>query len=508
MFFRFVLGVAALLAAVPAAAAWQEAKSRHFIIYSEQKPEELKRYAQQLERFDQAVRVARGMKDPPLSDAGKLNVFVLRSSDAVAAMIGAQGSGVAGFYIPKASGAVAFVHRERSRGKFDLTSEAVFFHEYLHHLMLQDVNAALPAWLVEGFAEFFATARIEDDGSVTIGHVPEYRSAGLFNLHGLTMEEMLGATDRHVDDEEWELTYGKGWLLTHYLTFEKSRRNQLGRYTSGIQKGEPALEAARAAFGDLKQLNRELEAYLRQKRHSGIVIPAEKLIVGAITLRALGPVEDAIVPVRMRTAIGLKKRYAARVAADAREVAAKFPADATVQAELAQAEYDVERFGEARAAAERALTISPASRKAMIYKGRALMDLGKAEPRKTDWKAVRSWFTKANRLDPDDAEPLMLFYESFGAEGVPATRNAVQGLIYAHSLVPQDSSLRMMLVRQLIMDSNFDAARRTYEPIAYDPHAGKARDERTKVIARLKAKDGKGALTLLDDLSAKAKKDD
>ncbi|MCL6684240.1 DUF1570 domain-containing protein [Sphingomonas alba] len=506
MFSKIVIGAAALAAAAPASASWEEAKSRHFIIYSEQKPEDLKLYAERLERFDQAVRVARGIKDPPLNDAGKLIVFVLRNSDAIEGIIDARGSGIAGFYIPRAAGPVAFVNRERASSKFDLSGEEVFFHEYLHHLMLEQVDMALPSWVVEGFAEFFATAQVADDGSVTLGYVPEYRSPGLFNLKGLTLDEMLGASDRHIDDEEWELTYGKGWLLAHYLTFEKSRRNQLGRYITGIQKGEAPIAAASAAFGDLKQLNKELEAYLREKRHSGIVIPSEKLTPGPVTLRPLDAPEDAAMRVRMKTSIGFGKRAAARVASDAKALARDYPNSAHVQSLLAKAELQVEEPDQALAAADRALAIDAGNREAMIYKGRALMELGRKEPKSADWKAVRALFAKANRADPDDAEPLMLFYESYVAEGAAPSKNAVEGLKYAHSLVPQDDDLRMLLVRQLVHDSAFDAAAHMYGPVAYDPHAGDEREQRLAVMEKLKAKDGSSAITMLDQMDAKRKK--
>jgi tetratricopeptide (TPR) repeat protein len=506
--FSFCLLACLILPPSSARAAWHEATSRHFIIYSEQNPEELKRYAERLERFDQAVRVARGIKDPPLNDAGKLTVFVLRNGDAVEGLIGARGSGIAGLYVAKAAGPVALVNRERASSKFDLGSEAVFFHEYLHHLMLQQLDMALPSWVVEGFAEFFATARVEENGSVTLGYVPEYRSVALFNLRGLTLEEMLGASDRHIDSEEWELTYGKGWLLAHYLTFEKSRRNQLGRYMTGIQKGEAPIDAARTAFGDLKQLNKELEAYLREKRHSGIVIPAEKLAPGAIAVRPLTAAEDAIMRVRMKSSLGFGKRYLGRIATEARDVAGNYPNSAQVFVALAKAELDVEHYDQALGAANRALAIAPAQRKGMIYKGQALMELGRKDPEKANWKDIRSWFTKANRSDPDDAEPLMLFYESFVAEGVPASRNSVEGLAYAHALVPQDKDLRMLLVRELVRAGSFEAAVRIYGPIAYDPHAGDEREKRIEVVAKLKAKDGGAALTLLDGIAEKRKKDE
>lgn len=495
------------LGADPAFADWHRATTRHFVIYSDQSPDGLKAYAERLERFDQAVRTARAMKDPPLTEAGKLKVYVLRDAEAIEKILGAEGSGIAGFYIPKASGAVAFVNRARTRDKFELDGQAVFFHEYLHHLMLQDLDAEMPAWLVEGFAEFFATARIEDDGSVVLGHVPEYRSYGLFNLKGLTIEEMLGANDRHIDEDEWELTYGRGWLLTHYLTFEKSRRNQLGRYIQGIRRGETALASAQAAFGDLKQLNRELELHLRKKRHSGIVIPASKINVGTVDVRALSPAEAASVPVQMKLAIGFKKKALGRVLGDARSLVKKHPGEAVALATLAEAEYETENFDRALAAADQALALSPNLRQAMIVKGRAMIALGEANRAKANWKEARSWLTKANRLDPDDAAPLLYFYESFGAEGVAATPNAVKGLIYAQALVPQDKTLRGLLVRQMIAEAKLQQASKLYEPIAFDPHAGKVRDQRLKVLAALRAGNAKEALAELDALAKKEDKD-
>jgi hypothetical protein len=63
------LAASLLAAAAPAHASWHEARSRHFIIYADADAGELNAYATKLERFDQAVRMARGMGDPPLTDA-------------------------------------------------------------------------------------------------------------------------------------------------------------------------------------------------------------------------------------------------------------------------------------------------------------------------------------------------------------------------------------------------------------------------------------------------------
>ena len=503
--------VALLLCPVSASAQWYEAKSRHFIIYSDQKEDELKTYATRLERYDQAVRKARGTPDPELTDANRLKVYVLRDQQAVGEMAG--GAGVAGFYLPRASGPLAFVHRGKaSRDKWDLDAETVFFHEYMHHLMLTELGStALPIWMIEGYAEFFATAELLPDGGVRFGAVPTYRATTLFDADAynvnLSIEEMVGGKMQDYDQFEFVSLYGKGWLLAHYMTFEPSRRGQITRYVDGIQRGEPPLQSAKASFGDLKQLERELQRYLNRKTISSVTVPASDINVGPITLRMLTPAEVQALPVIMRSERGVTKSTAGLVARDARRIAERFPNDATVQAALAEAELDAKNTAAAIAAADRAIAADPKNSKALIFRGRAMMEAAKADPAKADWKAIRSFFVRANRLDARDPEPLMLFYQTFKESGQPATTSAIDGLFYAHELYPQDSSLRATVVRQLVIDGKLDAARKAYGPIAFNPHLEKKeRAEVTQIMEALVAKDGKKALAEMDRIEAEARK--
>jgi tetratricopeptide (TPR) repeat protein len=489
----------AALAPVPASAAWQEAKSSHFIIYADLSPAELKAFADRLERFDQAVRQVRGMDDPALTDSNRLTIYVLRSEMAVE-KLAAQGSGVAGFYNSRASGSVAFVPRSAGSrwNKWDLDAEQIFFHEYAHHLQLQNASLALPGWLVEGFAEFFATAQIKDDGSVGIGTPPLYRAYGLVNLKGLTIEEMVGGTYRRLDPEERELLYGRGWLLTHYLTFEPTRRGQLSRYIDGIQKGENALESAKSAFGDLRKLNRELDTYMRRRTLNYVLIDAKVLSVGPVAIRPLSAGQAAMMNVHIRSTRGVNKRTAPAVAADARKIAAAYPDDPFVQTALAEAEFDVGNFPAAEKAADRALATNSSYVRGLLYKGRAQMELAKTNPN-ADWRNIRGWFAKANRLDTENAEPLMLFYQTYGNAGVPPTKNAVEGLLYAVALVPQDDGLRVNAVHQLLIEGRIGEARKLFAPLAFQPHAPeKYRESNAQVMAAMYAGDDKRALAVLE----------
>lgn len=495
---RALIVAVALCWHAAANAEWHEAKSKHFIIYADLKPNEIRSYAERLERFDQAVRALRGMDDPALTDAQRLTVYALRNETAVA-KLAKMGSGVRGFYEPRASGSVAFVPRRAgSKAFWDLDTDEIFFHEYSHHLQLQFAAFALPAWVVEGFAEFFATAKIEKDGSVLVGSPPQYRAYSLFNENSLQLDQIVGATYGELSDGQVDLLYGKGWLLTHYLSFEPSRQGQLTRYLEKIQQGQTALDAAKASFGDLKQLDRELNTYMRRK-FQGYRVHGTRLVIGDIAVRPLSRGEAAIMDVRIRSKRGVNRETAPAVAADARKIAQAYPNEPFVQGTLAEAEYDAGDFKAAEAAADRALAADPKHVHALIYKGRIRMALAKAKPEKADWADVRSWFTKANGLDTENAEPLMLFYLTYNLAGAQPSKNAVEALLYAVALAPQDDGLRLLAVRQMLVDNRLAEAKRMFAPMAFQPHASlQFREFASRIMAAIGASDGKGALKILE----------
>jgi tetratricopeptide (TPR) repeat protein len=478
MAIRYLLLTVMLLGLSPAAnAAWHEARSKHFTVYADSSSAEIKRYAERLERFDAAVREARGVPDVEPGASTRVTVFLLRDLQELRNVYGDREAGVAGFYLPKASGSVAFVPEKSERGRFALTSESIFFHEYSHHLMLQDADRPLPTWLTEGFAEFFANPRFEPDGSVTIGLPPRYRAEILYSrAFQLPLVKMLAGDYRYLTEMEFETLYGRGWLLTHLLSFDLSRRGQLTRYLDAIQAGVPARKAAEDAFGDLKELDRQLHSYFKRDVFTVSTIPAAKLRVPPVTVRQLTPGEAAMMEAKIRLARGGKKMFARQRAGRAREIARAYPDNASVMTTLAQMELEAGQPAAAQAAAERALQLDPNSDQAMIAKGRAMIELAKATPASANWNAIRSVISKANRMDPENAEPLMLFYRTYTAQGVRPTNNALEGLKYAVALAPQDSELRMELVGELIDRSQFDEARRVLVPLAYSPHQGKWHD--------------------------------
>ena len=100
-----------VLASDPAAATWYRASSEHFLIYSEQKPRALLEFAEDLEKFDGAVRVLRGMEDLPVSQGNRITIFTLPTAAEVQRLYGDKSGFIDGFYKGSAAGSVAYVAR-------------------------------------------------------------------------------------------------------------------------------------------------------------------------------------------------------------------------------------------------------------------------------------------------------------------------------------------------------------------------------------------------------------
>lgn len=491
MFRVLLIVVAAFAGATPALAAWHEAKSKHFIIYSDDSPERLRAYAVKLEKFDRAVRVARNMEDYPVGDGNRLTVFVVKDEKTVRQLANDKSGFLSGFYIGRASGPLAFVPRKQEdNSKPDL----IFFHEYAHHLMMQALDRPYPEWLVEGFAELMSTAEFKRDGSVILGSAAHHRAYGLFEGQSLPLEQLLSGNYSKLTNEQRESIYGRGWLLTHYLTFEPSRRGQLDAYIKGMASGQDPLAAATAAFGDLKKLDRDLGAYLNRQRIGGIGIAGAAIPEPAVEIRPLSPGASAVVVLRARSKRGVSDKTAEPLAAEVRRVQQTYPGDPLVEVTLAEAELDAGHAKAAEAAADRALAADPRNTEAMIYKGRALMARA-TEGDSIDRKLVedaRNWFLKANKLDTEDPEPLMEYYNSFIAAGSQPTANAIAALHYASNLAPQDASLRINSGLQYLRDGDLKKARQTLAPVAYDPHGGGAAAIARDIVARIASGDTAG----------------
>lgn len=506
--FRNLMLAAACLMSPAVHAEWQEASSRHFVVYANDTPEKVRTFTTRLERYDAAMRVFRVRPDQGASPARRVTVYVVKSVDDIQRLFGRGGSSVAGFYQPRASGSVAFVPAKGSDDSiYALDAQSDLFHEYAHHFMYLNYDgAAFPYWFTEGFAEFHATAMLNKDGSITFGGQPLYRAYGIDAGNILSVPRMLTAAPGQLSARETSVLYARSWALMHFLTFDPDRRKELGAYVGAVNSGKSPAEAAKA-ISNLSTLDFKLDTYVRRSRLPVLTVPAAEIPDARIVLRALTPGEAATMPARIRSNRGVDDAGARQVVALAQQGAAAFPTDPGAQNVLAEAEYDAKNYTAAQVAAERAIAADPNSIHAIMYHGMAMQALA-VQNKATDpatWQQIRKQYLRANKLDSDDPQPLILYYESFGAARQAPTANAEAGLLYAQKLAPFDLGLRYTAAKILLRQNKPEEARVAIEGIAFYPHGGAGSEAAGKVLAALNATGPAAALALMEQQEKEAR---
>ncbi len=495
---RNTLATILAISAMPISAAhaeWVEGSSKHFVVVSNESAENVKRMTTDLERFDKAVRTVLKLKEPEVSPAARVTVYVLATTEDVQKMGGRQG--IAGYYSNSGPAPIAFV--PRNGGGSALTPMAIFCHEYAHHVMYSSWgDVVFPTWFSEGFAELFATSKSTNDGGIIIGAVPLYRAYGIDRMNDMPVERLISGPPNYKDALQGQEFYGRSWLLTHYLVFDKERAKQLAAYVEAINAGKSGKDAA-ATIGLNNALDLKMNGYGARKTLPSAALSADQLPIGEVRTRLLTKAEVAALGPTMRSKNGVDEKRAAEVVVEARAAAAAFPNDAATQNELAEAVFDSKNYAASEAAADRALATDPKSIHALVYKGMAQAAIaekaGVTDP--AAWSAIRRWFLTANKIEPIYAYPVQLYYESFGQAKQVPTRAAKDALLYAYQLAPQNLTVRQEAARILIDDGKLKAARVALELIAFNERAGPLVDAAKKAIAALETNDSTAALEAL-----------
>ena len=487
---RVLAALTACLAlfASPAHAAddiWKRADTQHFTIYSTGDEDDLTAFARDLERFDGLLRFWYDKPDRPGKDP--ITIYLLDGSRGVQKLLGSRG--VAGYYSPHIEGTYAVAHRGGG-GWRSLTGQRVLFHEYAHHFMFNEFAVPAPAWLIEGFAEFLATVEFGEDGIWTYGKPATHRGAELRYFDDAQIERLLSWPDG-----ERRLIagfYGWSWGLTHMLYTAPDRGARISAYIERLSAGEKPLPAARAVFGDLRQLERQLERHVRGDIEYGVsseTFPWSQ----DVALSTLPVAEGRMLELHLRRMGGHKLE-------DTRDDLAAFAQagalSADAYAEMAMAEMWLEErerekykeehedddavedkemggpyFVAAEAAADRALALDASHLRANIVKGRILSHR-LYEDGNTDgeaWAQARRHFQIANRTDPTNAEALYRFARSYAREGRegPMMHDAY---LAAFKRAPQTRAFRVGLAYDLARLGRHDDGIALLQMLANDPH--------------------------------------
>ena len=473
---RWLITTAATLfvAGSPLHAEWYEASSEHFVVYADDSPKDIQSFAELLEKYNAALQLVTTRSVAVPSPSNRVTIYVAGSGKEIRNLAGDKDGIIAGFYIPRAGGSVAFVQNIRLTKGYPDFSTVVLLHEYAHHFLISSSRYALPRWLNEGAAEFFASTMFPKDGSVQVGLPALHRGGDLFYSQEVTVYELF-------DDElyrskkraKYDAYYGRSWLLYHYLMFSAERQGQLSKYLQSLLHGENPNEAARRAFGDLDQLERELDKYLKKSRWSHLEIGPGKIRINPVQIRQLSAGEAAVMPLVIRSERGVDEEQAAELVIELRQVAAKYPQDPAVQTALAEGEFDAGNYDAAITAAKQAISIDPRARNAYVQMGYALFaKAGETDDREAAYRAAMVPFSKLNALENDHPLPLIYYYRSFTERGATPSENARHALERASELAPFDQGLATNLGTMFAREGKIALAISVLKPIAANPHGG------------------------------------
>lgn len=476
------------LFAATAKGEWLEASSDHFVIYGDQKDKALKEFSERLERFHAAMAYLYKTPRTKPSPSNRVTIFVVASAAKVRKVTGRY---VSGTYIPRAGSSVAVIPRlRRVPPDFDPSGGTILYHEYAHHFMRTSLtNRVHPRWLVEGFAEFFARVTFKPDGSVQLG-APAYDLAMELTYARKVPIRSLLDYDGGVDSRSgYDSFYGQSWVLFHYLQMAPERAAQTSKYEQLLAEGRSALAAAEGAFGNLQQLEKDMDSYLRSPQLKIWILPGAVLDAGTVTVRKLRAGEAAMMPMAIESRVGVTPEEARGLVPKARKVADQYPDDPAVLTALAEAEFDAGNDDAAIAAADRALAIDPKQINARIQKGYALgRKVRSGTLPNESWKDVRIEFLKANKIENDHPVPFVQFYLGYLAQNQPPTRNAIDGLERAMELAPFDATVRWLVAQQMVSDKRFKEAAQTLAPLAYSPHPDEHADMARKLLKDVEAR--------------------
>jgi len=152
---------------------------------------------------------------------------------------------------------------------------ATVYHEYTH-LQFAGDSEWMPLWLDEGLAEFFQNTDIHDKnvvlGQPSVSDILYLRQNQLLPLE--TLFKVDHNSPYYHEEQKGSVFYAESWALTHFLEVNDHDKHlhQMNDYLALVQNHEDPVEAARKAFGDLKQLKGTLDGYIHNGNYKEFVM--------------------------------------------------------------------------------------------------------------------------------------------------------------------------------------------------------------------------------------------
>ncbi|WP_443751092.1 hypothetical protein [Asticcacaulis solisilvae] len=388
---------------------WVRAESQHFVVYSDAARPDVELVMTKMERFWLTLRAFSHADIDAPADAPKQVLYYLADEQALGLVDPQDPDYAIGLYTSCADAQAGFgVHMyyaEQPKLALEKRPEneglSYIYQAYARDFFRRHATANTPLWFVEGYAQYFSTARF-DGNQIIVGMAPNalgtlLQRLGAGYMYSLDYADVLVGNDNEGTNQagaagirnEFE---ARSWVLTHWILSNKDNLKKFQAYLQAVGDGQDRVKAFKAAF-DLTpgQLNHILWAYVRK-------LEALKLSVKTVPD---ADISVAQMPVSaehlLMTEAALKACPSDARGQDllktARDEAAKYPGDAYARTVLARAEAGFGDAAQAKTILDGLIAASTQDAELYALKGKALLRSGAA-------KDAVAAFDKAGSLDP------------------------------------------------------------------------------------------------------------
>lgn len=473
---------------------WWRAEGPHFVVFGHGPQAEVRMAAERLEGFDGLLRTVHGRPKGEPASARKLTVYVVQDRDEFQRFVPGAWKDMVGIYTAGLDDIFA-VSTTNPGGTYlyALTrqfGDPVMFHEYTHHFMLQYYASAYPAWLTEGYAEYFSTTLVPANGAgAYVGNgLPERTSYLNGRTSLIPLKDLLTRRVKDFNGPRQLQFYAQSWLLTHYIMDSPERRKSLAAFLA-IRGGDPVANWNKT-FGEMSP-KQEAQLWTRYfgspefKAGTGAVARVWDLPPVKVDALPLAQSVEMVATVAMK--FGARPRDPAATLEVLRKLAKDMPGDEAAQLTYARAEI---AFGQ-RDAGEKALQqIIAKNAKAVEARLRLAESLMASAP--TDPGGRRAVFRKAGELlsqaaaiDPDNYQVLYNYAQSRTVEADYPSENTLNALLKAVYLAPQVQDIRLVAGEAALKRGRTDVAWSMWVPVATDVHGGPRVAKAQELLARL-----------------------
>jgi len=470
----------------PARADWLRAESERFIVYSDGGERALRDYAQKLEMFDRVMQFRSGVPittEPPR----KLPIYLVRNRSGLLRVHPQSRDDVVGTYFPTEEDIFAVVIRGDGNG---ISGDEVLMHEYAHHFILGNFPGSYPAWFVEGFAEYYATADIDvRDREVMLGGYNQNRAYWIMAESWLPLDVLLTKRPGELRTSSQRATYYPvAWLLTHWFYATPERQQQLQNYLRAVAQGQGSVAAMQQATGmTLDELRASLRRYTRERL--SITKISGQFPTADISVERLSPTADDLLLINQRLKIGVPDEDRAALGQEVARLAARHGDDPLA---LLSAGHAGMHFGD-RPAGERALQrlleLEPDHVEALQYLAQEQLRQAREADDHDQAQALRSqargYLARAYAAGQNDYRTLMLLSQMRQSqEGYP-NENDLLTLGLALDRAPQLAAVRFIYAGALVQTGKKDEAVTILTPLANNPHGGSASTYASRLISAI-----------------------